>query len=102
MSFKEAERVAIADAVLISGLSKRTLQSLAAHGRIPGAGKPAGRWTFDVMELREWSRTVNGVMINPRMGKQPSPRRTKFKPRATTQQAYEHLLKCSAKRPKRR
>lgn len=52
----EIERVSIADAVQISGLKMRTLQNLAAQGAIPGAAKPAGRWTFDVVQLRRWAR----------------------------------------------
>jgi len=40
------ERVAIADAVRISGISKRTLQNLALQGAIPGAAKPAGRCAY--------------------------------------------------------
>jgi hypothetical protein len=53
------ERVGISEAVLIAGIPKRTLQAFAASGGIPGAGKPAGRWTFDVEELRRWARKVN-------------------------------------------
>jgi hypothetical protein len=34
----------------------RTLQNLAAQGAIPGAAKPAGRWTFDIAQLRQWAR----------------------------------------------
>jgi hypothetical protein len=39
-----------------SGLKMRTLQNLAAQGAIPGAAKPAGRWTFDIAQLRQWAR----------------------------------------------
>jgi hypothetical protein len=53
------ERVGISEATLIAGIPKRTLQAFAAAGGIPGAGKPAGRWTFDVEQLRRWARTVN-------------------------------------------
>jgi hypothetical protein len=53
------ERVGISEASLIAGIPKRTLQAFAAAGGIPGAGKPAGRWTFDVEELRRWARKVN-------------------------------------------
>ena len=53
------ERVGIAGAVLITGLSRRTLQDLAPS--IPGASKPAGRWLFAVAELRAWvTRTTKG------------------------------------------
>jgi hypothetical protein len=54
-----AERVGISEAALIAGIPKRTLQYFAASGGIPGAGKPKGRWTFDVEELRSWSRKLN-------------------------------------------
>lgn len=50
------ERVSISQAVQISGLKMRTLQNLAAQGVIPGAAKPAGRWTFDIAQLRQWAR----------------------------------------------
>lgn len=50
------ERVAIADAVRISGINKRTLQNMALLGAIPGAAKPAGRWTFDIIQLRKWAQ----------------------------------------------
>ena len=50
----EVERVSIEDAMRISGLKMRTLQNLAAQGAIPGAAKPAGRWTFDIAQLRRW------------------------------------------------
>ena len=52
MSAIAPERVGIAGAVLITGLSRRTLQDLAPS--IPGASKPAGRWLFAVAELRAW------------------------------------------------
>ena|SRR4249919_378889 len=54
------ERVGISEASLIAGIPKRTLQAFAAAGDVPGAGKPKGRWTFDVEMLRRWVRTVNG------------------------------------------
>ena len=61
------ERVSIADAMRISGLKMRTLQNLAAQGAIPGAAKPAGRWTFDIVKLRKWAReTPEGVTPCPR------------------------------------
>jgi hypothetical protein len=37
-----------------SGYNRRTLQALAAAGKIPGATKPAGLWVFDVVKFREW------------------------------------------------
>jgi hypothetical protein len=37
----------------ILGLPKRTTQSEALIGEIPGASKLFGRWTFDVQELHD-------------------------------------------------
>src|SRR3974390_3165959 len=48
---KEAERIVVEDAMLILGLSRRTIQEMAQRGEIPGAAK-FGRWTFDVAKLR--------------------------------------------------
>jgi hypothetical protein len=48
------ERVKMAAAIAMTGESERTLQALAARGKIPGASKPSKCWTFDVVELRNW------------------------------------------------
>jgi hypothetical protein len=44
------ERGTIAEAVAIIGLPARTVQAMAAIGKIPSAAKLAGsrRWTFDL------------------------------------------------------
>ena len=54
------ERVTVNDAVRITGICIRTLQNLAAQGLIPGAAKPAGRWTFDILLLRKWAQQTPG------------------------------------------
>ena len=48
------ERVKIARAAEITGETRRTLQALAAAGRIPGAVKERGQWIFDESALRRW------------------------------------------------
>lgn len=48
------ERVGVAEAMLATGLRKRTVQHLAARGIIPGAAKLGGLWTFDRVKLRRW------------------------------------------------
>ena len=50
------ERGTIAEAVAIIGLPARTVQAMAAIGKIPSAAKLAGsrRWTFDLSALRRW------------------------------------------------
>jgi hypothetical protein len=48
----EPTRIGVAQAALITSLSRRTLQDLAPS--IPGASKPAGRWLFEEAALRAW------------------------------------------------
>jgi len=48
------ERGTIDEAVAIIGYPARTVQAMAAAGRIPGAAKPGRRWTFDLDVLRRW------------------------------------------------
>lgn len=50
------ERVKIARAAEITGENVRTLQALAAAGRVPGAAKLSRNWTFDIADLRIWIR----------------------------------------------
>jgi hypothetical protein len=40
------ERGGVNDAVSILGLKRRTVESMAARGELPGAAKLANRWTF--------------------------------------------------------
>ena len=48
------ERIKIAIAIAITGESERTLQALAAAGRIPGAARLSRCWTFNERQLRQW------------------------------------------------
>jgi hypothetical protein len=50
------ERGGIDDAVAILGLKKRTVESMALRGRLPGAAKLTNRWTFDLELLRTYVR----------------------------------------------
>ena len=52
-----AERVLVAQACRITGLSRRNVQDMAARGDIPGAAKLGGRWTFDAATLRRWIKS---------------------------------------------
>lgn len=63
-----SKRCQISGAARISGMSKRTLQHLAAAGRIPGATKPAGRWLFDVARLEQWLAAAVPVKARDRVG----------------------------------
>ncbi len=46
-----------------TGLSLRTVQSLAAQGKIPGAAKLGGRWTFDLVKLRKWIADEEAAVV---------------------------------------
>ena len=39
---------------LETGLSVRTVQSMARRGDIPGAARLGHQWTFDVVKLQRW------------------------------------------------
>ena len=85
------ERVGISEATLIAGVPKRTLQAFAAAGGIPGAGKPAGRWTFDVDELRRWARKVNRKCPISTNAAKPGGRVSRYRA-SNTDEAYERLF----------
>src|SRR5580658_9893611 len=48
------ERGGIDDAVAILGLKKRTVETMALWGQLPGVAKLAHRWTFDLELLRTY------------------------------------------------
>ena len=51
-----SERGSSEEAMAILGLPRRTVQSKAAKGEIPGAAKFGRRWTFDLAKLRQLVR----------------------------------------------
>lgn len=48
------ERIGASQAAAILGINRRTVQSMALRGELPGAAKIGGLWTFDEAALREW------------------------------------------------
>lgn len=54
----KAERIKIAQACAITGKAKRRLQLMAKKGKVPGAAKIWGEWTFDEAKLRAWVREL--------------------------------------------
>lgn len=54
MANEESERIRINDAVLKTGLAKRTIQKMALRGEIPGAAKLGSVWTFNRIKLARW------------------------------------------------
>ncbi len=47
-------RVRAAEVARLTTLSIRTVQDLAIAGKLPGAAKLGGVWTFDPVRLRAW------------------------------------------------
>ena len=48
------ERGRAADVARITSLSVRKIQEMAAAGRLAGAAKLGGVWTFDLAKVRAW------------------------------------------------
>ncbi|WP_439571217.1 helix-turn-helix domain-containing protein [Sphingomonas sp.] len=94
-------RCGIAQARAITGLSNRTLQDLASRGAIPGASKPAGRWLFEIAELRRWvarvNRTAQAQWQRTSTSGTASIGRASRSPASNTAKAYEHVLSRSRK-----
>jgi len=49
-----SERIRAAVVSEMTSLSVRTIQDLAIAGKLPGAAKLGGVWTFDPVRLRAW------------------------------------------------
>jgi predicted DNA-binding transcriptional regulator AlpA len=54
MADQPPERLRINEAVLKTGLAKRTIQKMAQRGEIPGAAKLGSVWTFSRHKLARW------------------------------------------------
>src|SRR5262245_11243212 len=50
------ERGSANEAAEILGVPVRTVRAHASRGELPGAGKIGGRWTFDLIKLRQYVR----------------------------------------------
>src|SRR5580698_3051210 len=51
------DRIRPFEVARMTSLSLRHIQSLAASGKIPGAAKLGGVWTFDPVQVRAWIRS---------------------------------------------
>src|ERR1700722_17693462 len=49
-------RIRPSEVARITSLSMRQIQSMAASGKIPGAAKLGGVWTFDPSQISAWVR----------------------------------------------
>ncbi len=102
MSAKAKEpplRVRTEDAVRITGLDRRTLQEKAAAGKIPGARKVFGRWTYDPLILESLGTDPCQMKSSPRAStdaEKPYGRVSKSKV-SNIAKAYEHVLSQSRK-----
>jgi predicted DNA-binding transcriptional regulator AlpA len=48
------ERIPASKAARICGVHRRTLYGWSNRGKVPGAAKLVGTWTYDEAELRRW------------------------------------------------
>jgi predicted DNA-binding transcriptional regulator AlpA len=48
------ERIPASKAARICGVHRRTLYGWSNRGKVPGAAKLVGTWTYDEAELRKW------------------------------------------------
>jgi hypothetical protein len=53
-----AERIRPTEVARLTSLSLRQIQSMAVAGRIPGAAKLGGVWTFDPDKIAAWVRAA--------------------------------------------
>src|SRR5262245_49951872 len=56
-----AERIKMDKAMSITGKAARALQGMAQRGKIPGAKKIGGEWTFNEAALRAWVDEPGGA-----------------------------------------
>ncbi len=88
-----SERCRTREAVEITGLGLRQLQSMAARGEIPGAAKMGRSWTFGVRKLRAWVSTREAATCQAiSTGAATSGGRGSRFAGATSDEAYERLL----------
>lgn len=55
LQIQPRKRVKTARAVSILGIEARTVRDMAQRGEIPGAAKPRGIWTFDLVLLEQFN-----------------------------------------------
>lgn len=60
------ERCKVDEAMLVTGLERRTLQNLSARGEVWGAAKLGGQWTYDRQALRAWVRAQENEVASRR------------------------------------
>ena len=96
------ERIRPADVARITSLSVRKVQELAAAGRIPGAAKMGGAWTFSEEKLRAWIKNCEAAAAERSVVHREPNRRPviwgdmSLVPAETIQAAYDAVV-----RPKR-
>jgi hypothetical protein len=69
----EIKRVRIEEAERVLRLGRRQIEKMAATGRIPGAIKFGRRWTFDLMQLRQFVQAEGERQWKERNVSRPQP-----------------------------
>ena len=93
-------RIRPSEVAQITSLSLRQVQALAVSGKIPGAAKLGGCWTFDERKLHDWIRAAEreacrNPVISTRGGIPTGG--ASVLPDVSTDALYERLIK--GKRP---
>src|SRR6202521_636144 len=102
-------RIRPAEVARITSLSLRQIQSMAATGRIPGAAKLGGIWTFDPAKINAWIKAQEQACQRSSQ-RIATGARTRFgvvssSPDASIDEAFEQLIRGKrqgASRPGRR
>ncbi|MGG5812569.1 helix-turn-helix domain-containing protein [Falsiroseomonas sp. CW058] len=98
-----AERIRPPAVSEITSLSVRKVQEMAAAGKIPGAAKLGGSWTFDPVKLRDWIAQQESLACRATsMRERASSGGASRSPASSIDAAYERLIRGkqrSASRP---
>lgn len=96
----ECERIRASDVAKITSLSIRKVQELAVTGKMPGAAKLGGVWTFDPARVRRWIKEQEDACLESPETSTSEERHgggASRLPDANIEAAYEQLIR--GKRP---
>ena len=93
----DTPRVRAAVIAETTSLSVRKVQELAAQGRMPGAGKLGGVWTFDPEKVRAWILRAEEMAAARAKRSLPTPApahdKCSLRPNCAVQEDYDRLIK---------
>ncbi|HXT81402.1 MAG TPA: helix-turn-helix domain-containing protein [Acetobacteraceae bacterium] len=88
-------RIRVSDVARLTSIGRRAVQDMAAAGKIPGAAKLGGLWTFDPDKLSRWiTQRERQACRSISTYAAPSIGAGSKSPDANTDQAYERLMRA--------